>query len=165
MEDLRLGHRLPRRGARRGLAACLAVLVPVAVACHTYRRIESGVPDPGTSVRVRLADSATRARAGWEAAGSGELAGRALRHTGDSLVLSVPGLTGGAGSLFRDTIAVPTSLVRRVEEEELSVWRSALLTAGVVTGTFLLLELGGSEASGGLRTPGDEPPESRWPDR
>lgn len=155
-----------RIGTWRRLAACLAVLVPVAVACHTYRRIESGVPDPGTSVRVRMADSATRARAGWEAARSDELAGRALRHTGDSLVLSVPGRTGsGAGSLFRDTIAVPTSLVRRVEEEGLSVWRSALLTAGVVTGTFLLLEVGGSEASGGLRTPGDEPPESRWPDR
>lgn len=156
-----------RLRSRRWVAGGLALQLLSLLACHAYRPVEPATLRSGQSVRVRLADAAARARAGWTAAASDALVGHVVRRSADSLVLSVAprGMPAGAFSPFRDTVAVPAGLVTRVEKEGLSPWRTGLLVVGVVGGTFLLLELNAGEGGGGNppSPPNGDPPESLAP--
>lgn len=148
---------------RRGMAVLLGALVTLVPACHTHRLVQSGVPEAGSSVQVRLADSTARARAGWEAVTRNELSGRVVRADRDSLVLSVPSRVGDgpAHPSYRDTLPVPSSLVLSVREERLSPWRSAVLTAGLVAGTFALLQLDVFRGGGSVGPPNGDGMEHR----
>lgn len=153
----------------RWAASPIALLVALLPACHTHRLVESGVPDAGSSVTVQLADSATRARAEWWGVDRDRLSGTVVRADRDTIVLSVPSRLGDRPPhpRFRDTLSVPGTLVTAVREERLSAWRSAVLTAGLVAGGFLLLELKVVGGGRGVQPPNGDGVESRagWPKR
>lgn len=128
---------------RRLSAAGLAL--SILAACQTFQPLEPTDPTSpglGSTVRVELADAERRSTAGWRVTEAERLEGRVVRAGPDTLVLSVPSrIDGSRASGFRDTLAVPRSLITGMEQQRLSVVRSAALTAGLVVGTFLLLQL------------------------
>lgn len=139
-----------RVGGRLALAAALAAAAAVA-GCQTFQPAERSGLRPGQTVRVELADSVARAEAGWSGPDRARLTGEVVRSTGEGMDLSVRSRVGGASlSPYRDTIAVPASIIRSVREQRISALRSAAVAGGVVATAALLFEL---DITGGGSTP------------
>lgn len=155
MEGSRRGGGGARRGpgGARGRAAIAALAAAFLVGCQTFRPVERGGPDVGSTVRLELAapDRPSDATGGpsWRRAADGRrLVGEVLAADADSVWLRVTGQVGRVGTESRfDTLAVPRGAIARVERQQLSALKSAALAGGLVAGTFLLLEV--SDATGG----------------
>lgn len=142
---------------RRLSAAGLAL--SILAACQTFQPLEPTDPTSprlGSTVRVDLADAERRSTAAWRVTDAERLEGRVVRAGPDTLVLSVASrIDGRQDSRFRDTLAVPRALITGMEQQQLSVARSAALTAGLVVGTFLLLQLELTSGGQGPTGPGN----------
>lgn len=130
-----------RPGSRVTLAA--AVLAAVAVGgCQTFQPAEPAGLRPGQTVRVELADSSARARAGWDGPDRDRLTGEVVRSSREGMELSVRSRLGGATlSPYRDTLDVPASLISSVQRRRISALRSAAVAGGVVAAAALVFEL------------------------
>lgn len=130
-----------RAGGRLALVAAILAAAS-ATACQTFQRAEPSGLQPGQTVRVELADSVTRARAGWTGPNRDRLTGQVVRTARDGLDLSVRSRVGGASlSPYRDTLSVPASVIRSVQRQRLSAVRSAAVAGGVVGAAALLFSL------------------------
>ena len=130
-----------RASGRLALAAAILAAASV-TACQTFQPAEPSGLQPGQTVRVELADSVTRARAGWTGPSRDRLTGQVVRTARDGLDLSVRSRVGGASlSPYRDTLSVPASVIRSVQRQRLSAVRSAAVAGGVVGAAALLFSL------------------------
>ncbi len=141
-------------GKRVRIAATVLAAAAV-IGCQTFRPAEPAGLRPGQTVRVDLADSAARARAGWSGPDRGRLTGEVVRSSGQGMELSIRSRPGGSSlSPYRDTLSVPASIIRSVEKQRISALRSAAVAGGVVAATALVFEL--SATGGGLAPPGND---------
>lgn len=152
----RRAERSEWRRAGRRLTVAAAVLSAAALAgCQTFQPVEPSGLRPGQTVRVELADSAARAEAGWTGPRRDRLTGQVVRSARDGLALSVRSRLGGASlSPYRDTLAVPASIIRSVQRQRISALRSAAVAGGVVGAAALLFEL--DITGGGSAPPSNE---------
>lgn len=156
-----MGHRTERSertgAARAGplVAAATAVAAAALFGCRTFQPAEPAGLEPGQTVRVELADSASRAAAGWTGPERDRVTGQVVRSSDDDMDLSIPSRVGGAAvsRYYRDTLHVPASLIRSVERQRISALRSAAVAGGVVAATALLFEL--DITGGGTAPPSD----------
>jgi hypothetical protein len=107
--------------------------------CYVRRPVSVPVPEPGTEVEVRLAyptDSAAPSGGGIDV-----FEGRVLASGRDTLALAVRQTLRADGISTQrwngERVAVARADIARVEERQLSVVRTAILGAGVVTALVL----------------------------
>lgn len=152
----------PGAGARRAHRRAAAVLMLAALAvgqgCYAYHPTELARLRPNEEIRVVLREEGYRRVAPGAAEQSPqELEGRFVRTTPDSVGLSV--WIGGAyrGTPFESAyqyFTVPRVDVLRVENRQLSAWRTAVVAVGaaaVIAGLIKgvrLLENGGGDSGG-----------------
>lgn len=123
----------------------LAVLIAAATAgCYTYSPAPAGeVPDAGSLVRVQLTEDGARG-VRLDRSGSDELFGRVRRTNGDSVTLSVRRSAGDrvdALGVRQDSVTVALSSVGEWRRQELSVFRTAGVVAGVAGAAVLTTQI------------------------
>lgn len=124
----------PSRRAFQGpLPAGMALLLIAASGCYVHVPADDPLPPPGASVRVTLEPEGIRRVRDEVGMDLEYLEGRLGEARGDSLVVSMlmSRLPGGGASTLRRNFALPMTEVDRVQREELSRSRTAMLAVGV----------------------------------
>ena len=136
--------------------AAAAVFAAVATGCYGYAPA-GAVPVPrGTPVRLRLERPCSFQLPSMTAHHIERLTAEMVREDGNTLVLSALRLASADGEDFdgrQATIDVSRADIAALEVRKVSVWRTAVLMAGALVGTWLGFEaLGGGSA--GAEGPG-----------
>ena len=133
--------------------------------CFKYVPIGSTAPDPGTTIRAHLTDSAAAVLAPTVGPGIGALEGRVLRRDGSAIELAVSAARfrfgGGSQARYGESLAVPRFGIAAVEQRKLSPVRTALLAGGVVLGAVGMVLAVDAVAGGGGSSGGTGPPPVR----
>lgn len=143
------GEGPPRAVIRAGVILLLTLLAP---GCHVYHPVESGSPSPGSDVRVRLTAPGAIEISGATDEATRVYEGRLLDAERDTLRLSVVQARYGRdferARTFRSELAIPRNFVEGVEVREISVWRTALVSAAAAGVVGVLLHRAGGGGGG-----------------
>jgi len=145
-----------RRISRMVLA--LAVM-PLGAACYHYVPADARVAPQGTPVRARLNTMSDFELSQITVNNIDQVEGEVVRLDGSELVLSATWLQAITGNGYAGngwTVRIPEANVAGLEEKRLSWWRSGIVVAGVIAGTWIgfdVLGLGPSFGGGGGGTP------------
>ena len=130
--------------------------------CFQYVPVQPVAPEPGTTIRAHLTDSASAMLAPAVGPGIGALEGRVLRgdEAGIELAVSAARFRFGGGSQTRygEPLTVPRFGIAAVEQRKLSPMRTALLAGGVVLGAVGLVVAVDPGGGGGGQGGGNKPP-------
>jgi hypothetical protein len=158
-----------------GRVARAILLGPIAawslVGCYAYLPVApasaGGAEAPGRTVRVTLTPQGTRRAEPTLGAGVLEVEGVVARATADSLWLAVRTVTTGPRDRFASSgaqVTFPRTDVAKVEVQELSRRRTALLAAGVAAVLATIVSVASSSFGGsGTGEPGPSPQPQRIP--
>lgn len=143
------------RGIARG---SLAVAVCAALAgCYAYRPATQAQITPRQDVRVTVTSTQHAALAEVLRSGSSSFPATYLEAANGELLFSVPlrnPTPGMRRTTLRNRISIPATDVVHIERRELSVWRTAALTAAIAAGVSAvsIVAFGGdNNAEGGKR--------------
>ena len=118
-----------------------ALLVLLA-GCFSYAPLAS-VPPPGTDVRVRLTVAGALRLSELDMTTEREYEGELVSVNEREILLSVARVASTAGiggsRVLQDHMAFLRDEIERVEERRVSVWRTSLLTAALVTALGMLI--------------------------
>jgi len=155
-------HRVPRtfpRYAGRGtryLTPCLLLLVHLN-GCYTYQPVAAPGPEPGTRISAELSQDGALAMVPVLGTDVAEVSGRVVEATTDTLRVSMISVTNQRGipTTWRgELVPLPRARLSSLGERRLSAGGTALLSAGVVGGLYLLYRLMGGpgvfEGTGGV---------------
>jgi hypothetical protein len=139
----------------------LVVLLLLLGGCHSYRRIETPVPSPGTQLRVELTDQGSVDVTTQVGPRAVTILGRVTESSPDALALAVTGIERRSGitEIWQgERVSLQRASIASISRERLS-WRrtSLLLAAGVVT-YVLIAGVGGWEGLAGGGKDGGGPP-------
>lgn len=141
--------------SRRVEVTVATVVAAAALGCYTYTPVENGPPDAGSEVRVTLEGSGLDGERSERS-----YRGRVVRSGPDTLVLetrqvTTPGTSRTAPRPSR--IRLPVSRVTRVEQQEISPWRTvAVVGGGAAGGSLFLAALAGEFSQSQGDNLGDE---------
>ena len=138
----------------------LAVL-PVAAGCYHYVPVAANSAPQGTPVRARLNRMSDFELAQITVNNIDQVEGEMVRVDADALVLSATWLQAVTGNGYAGngwTVRIPDANVAGFEQKRLSWWRTGVVFAALVTGTWLGFDAlglspGGGPGGGGTPTP------------
>lgn len=125
-------------------------------ACHGYVEVETGVPTRGSVVRAHLQPPAPVSIGEVSIEQTASVTGEVVSWEDDALIVSARTLLSAAGQDYLGdgyTVTLPRRAIAGIEERRLSVWRTALLTTGILVGSVVL----GLAAREGFGSAGGEP--------
>ena len=139
------------------IASLLTVSVLLS-GCFQYVPVQPVMPEPGTTIRAHLTDSASAMLAPTVGPGIGALEGRLLRRDEGGIEMAVSSARfrfgGGSQTRYGEPLTVPQFGIAAVEERKLSLGRTALLAGGVVLGALgfvIAVDAAGGDGGGGGR--------------
>jgi hypothetical protein len=130
----------------------VAAGILVASACYTYVPVAPTATPQGTPVRARLSQMSQFELAQITVNNIDQVDGEVVRVDGSDLVLSATWLQAITGNGYAGngwTVRIPEGNVAGFEEKRFSWWRSGVVVAGILTGTWLGFEALGVGPAGG----------------
>jgi hypothetical protein len=144
------------RGTRHPVHSTLCALLIGLGGCYTYRPVTAPGPEPGARINAELSQDGTSSMVPVLGPEVTEVSGRVVESTEDTLRVSLISVTNQRGiptSWRGELVPLPRARLNSVGERHLAPAGTALLSAGVLGGLYLLYRLMGGpgvfEGTGG----------------
>ncbi|MGE0159703.1 MAG: hypothetical protein AB7T31_09860 [Gemmatimonadales bacterium] len=146
---------------RRAVRTLVLVTMMATTACYTYVPVSPAATPQGTQVRARLSRMSQFELAQITVNNIDEVEGEVVQLDGSELVLSATWLQAITGNGYAGngwTVRIPEVDVAGFEQKKVSWWRTGVVVAGILAGTWLGFDaLGiGPGGGGGGGSPGNE---------